>query len=50
MLWVETMSSLEEVKASIHAAVATGLAVAACMTFDTAAKTMMGVSPTEFAI
>ena len=47
MLWVETMSSLEEVKAAIDAA--TGLPVAACMTFDTAAKTMMGVSPREFA-
>ena len=50
MLWVETMSSLEEVKAAIDAAAATGLPVAACMTFDTAAKTMMGVSPAEFAI
>ena len=50
MLWVETMSSLEEVKAAMDAAAATGLPVAACMTFDTAAKTMMGISPLEFAI
>ena len=50
MLWVETMSSLEEVKAAIDATAATGLPVAACMTFDTVAKTMMGVSPAEFAI
>ena len=50
ILWVETMSSLEEMKAAIDAAAATGLPVAPCMTFDTAAKTMMGVSPTEFAI
>ena len=49
MLWVETMSSLEEVQAAIDAAATTGLPVAACMTFDTAAKTMMGVSPAEFA-
>ena len=49
LLWVETMSSLEEVQAAIDAAAATGLPVAACMTFDTAAKTMMGVSPAEFA-
>ena len=48
LLWVETMSSLEEVQAAIDAAAATGLPVAACMTFDTAAKTMMGVSPAEF--
>ena len=44
------MSSLDEVKAAIDAAAATGLPVVACMTFDTAAKTMMGVSPAEFAI
>ena len=49
LLWVETMSSLEEVQAAIDAAATTGLPVAACMTFDTAAKTMMGVSPAEFA-
>jgi 5-methyltetrahydrofolate--homocysteine methyltransferase len=49
LLWVETMSSLEEVKAAIDAARSCGLAVAACMTFDTAARTMMGVFPADFA-
>jgi len=49
MLWVETMSSLEEVQAAIDAAKSCGLDVAACMTFDTAARTMMGVLPAEFA-
>ena len=49
MLWVETMSSLEEVKAAVDAAKATGLPVAACMTFDTAARSMMGVTPADFA-
>ncbi|MED5313708.1 MAG: betaine--homocysteine S-methyltransferase [Pseudomonadota bacterium] len=49
MLWVETMSSLEEVRAAIDAAKTTGLPVAACMTFDTAARSMMGVMPAEFA-
>ena len=47
--WVETMSSLEEVQAAIDAAVSTGLEVAACMTFDTAARSMMGVTPADFA-
>ena len=49
MLWVETMSSLEEVRAAIDAAKTTGLPVAACMTFDTAARSMMGVMPADFA-
>ena len=49
LLWVETMSSLEEVQAAIDAAASTGLEVAACMTFDTAARSMMGVLPADFA-
>lgn len=48
LLWVETMSSLEEVKAAIDAARSCGLPVAACMTFDTAARSMMGVLPADF--
>ena len=49
MLWVETMSSFEEVDAAIEAARGTGLPVAATMTFDTAGKSMMGVDPAAFA-
>jgi 5-methyltetrahydrofolate--homocysteine methyltransferase len=49
LLWVETMSSLEEVKAAIEAASAVGLPAASCMTFDTAARSMMGVTPADFA-
>ena len=48
LLWVETMSSLEEVQAAIDAALSCGLPVAACMTFDTAARSMMGVLPADF--
>ena len=48
LLWVETMSSLEEVQAAIDAGRSCGLTVAACMTFDTAARTMMGVLPADF--
>ena len=44
MSWVEMMSSLEEVKAAIDAAAVTGLSVAACMTFDTAAVSALGTS------
>ena len=49
LLWIETMSSLEEVKAAIEAASAVGLPAASCMTFDTAARSMMGVTPSDFA-
>ena len=45
MLWIETMSSTEEIAAALEAAKATGLTVAATMTFDTAARLMMGVLP-----
>ena len=52
LLWIETMSSLEEVEAAVKGARRTNLPVAATMTFDTAGRTMMGVTPaayTEFA-
>lgn len=49
VLWVETLSSMEEVKAAVEAGVSTGLEVAVCMTFDTAARSMMGVTPADFA-
>lgn len=47
VLWVETMSDLEEVRAAVegcHAA-APELPVVATMTFDTRGRTMMGVTP-----
>ena len=45
VLWVETMSSHEEAAAAIAGAATVGLPVVCTMTFDTAGKTMMGVSP-----
>lgn len=48
LLWIETMSSLEEVEAAILAAKSTGLPVLATMTFDTAGRTMMGITPADF--
>jgi methionine synthase I (cobalamin-dependent) len=48
-LWIETMSSLEEVAAAAEAARATGLPVCATLTFDTARRSMMGVTPADFA-
>lgn len=50
LLWVETMSDLEEVRAAVAGArEATDLPIAASMTFDTNRHTMMGVSPEQAA-
>ena len=49
VLWIETMSSTEEVAAATEAAKGTGLPVVATLTFDTARRSMMGVTPTAFA-
>jgi 5-methyltetrahydrofolate--homocysteine methyltransferase len=49
---VETMSDLAEARLAIEAAVATGLPVVACMTFDSGRdhdRTMMGTTPEEAA-
>jgi methionine synthase I (cobalamin-dependent) len=48
-LWIETMSSTEEVAAAAEAGKQTGLPVAATLTFDTARRSMMGVTPTAYA-
>ncbi len=45
VLWIETMSSKEESAAAVEGAATVGLPVVTTMTFDTAGKTMMGVSP-----
>jgi 5-methyltetrahydrofolate--homocysteine methyltransferase len=45
VLWIETMSSLEELAAAHEAALRHGLPVAATMSFDTKGHTMMGVAP-----
>ncbi len=50
VLWIETMSSLDEVSAAIEGARrATDLPVAATMSFDTAGRTMMGVTGADAA-
>ena len=45
VLWIETISSFEELDAACEAARATGLPIAATLSFDTAGHTMMGISP-----
>lgn len=45
LLWIETMSSVEEAGAAIEGAEATGLPIVCTMTFDTNGRTMMGLTP-----
>ncbi len=48
VLWIETMSDLNEVRAAAEGArAASGLPLVITMTFDTNGHTMMGVSPVE---
>lgn len=51
VLWIETMSALEEVHAALEGARrgAPGLPIIATMTFDTRGRTMMGVTPEQAA-
>lgn len=45
VLWIETMSSLEELQAAYRAAADTDLPIVATMSFDSHGHTMMGVHP-----
>lgn len=47
VLWIETISSWEELNASVEAASAFDVPVAATLSFDTNGRTMMGVTATE---
>lgn len=49
LLWIETLSSTEELAAAVEAAAVTGLSVVTTMSFDTHGRTMMGVSPAALA-
>jgi methionine synthase I (cobalamin-dependent) len=49
IMWIETMSSVEEAEAAIAGARTTGLPVVATLSFDTNGRTMMGITPAELA-
>lgn len=49
LLWIETMSAPEEVAAAVAGAAGTSLPIVVTMTFDTNARTMMGLTPAGFA-
>jgi len=50
VLWLETMYSMEELEAALDAVKDLDLPVCATMSFDTAGKTMMGISPADLAL
>jgi len=45
--WIETMSSPDEIRAAAEAAIAVGMPYTFTTSFDTAGKTMMGLSPKD---
>lgn len=49
VLWIETLSSEEEVDAAVAGARSTGLPVVCTVSFDTHGRTMMGITPEHFA-
>jgi methionine synthase I (cobalamin-dependent) len=48
VLWIETMSSEEELRAAVEGASVAGLPIVTTMSFDTNGRTMMGITPTAF--
>lgn len=48
VLWIETMSSEEELKAAVEGAAIAGLPIVTTMSFDTNGRTMMGITPKAF--
>jgi len=48
VLWVETLSSQEELAAAVEGAAAAGLPIVVTMSFDTNGRTMMGLTPPAF--
>jgi methionine synthase I (cobalamin-dependent) len=49
VIWIETLSSTEELAAAVEAAATTGLPIVSTMSFDTHGKTMMGLPPSLLA-
>lgn len=47
LLWIETISSHEELAAAVEGAAVTGLPLVATMTFDIRGRTMMGLTPAD---
>lgn len=50
VVWIETLSSLDELSAAVEAACRFDVPAVATLSFDTAGRTMMGVTGTELAV
>jgi 5-methyltetrahydrofolate--homocysteine methyltransferase len=48
VLWIETVSSQEELRAAVEGAASAGLPIVTTMSFDTNGRTMMGITPKSF--
>jgi 5-methyltetrahydrofolate--homocysteine methyltransferase len=48
LAWIETKSAPEEMRSAARAAIAEGLPYAVTASFDTAGRTMMGLTPADF--
>ncbi len=48
VLWIETMSSEEELRAAVEGASKAGVPIVTTMSFDTNGRTMMGITPKAF--
>ena len=48
VLWIETMSSEEELRAAVEGAAKADLPIVTTMSFDTNGRTMMGITPKAF--
>ncbi|MEO1494492.1 MAG: betaine--homocysteine S-methyltransferase [Pseudomonadota bacterium] len=48
LLWIETLSSQEEAAAAVEGAATADLPIAITLSFDTAGRTMMGISPSDW--
>ena len=49
VIWIETMSAKEEVAAAVKGAAKAGLPIVTTCSFDTNGRTMMGITPADFA-
>ncbi len=49
VLWIETMSAEDEFRAAVEGCATTGLPIVGTMSFDTNGRTMMGITPENFA-
>jgi 5-methyltetrahydrofolate--homocysteine methyltransferase len=49
VLWIETLSAETEIRAAVEGASSTGLPIVVTLSFDTNGRTMMGVTPAQWA-